>query len=83
MGTYRSAQALVVIRHTSGLNNLYFSDETGAYYSLSLYNIVLDPQNGLDLELVSDTSFLMGKIFTNGTKLAISQKFVSSGILAM
>ena len=53
MGIYRSAQVLVVIRHTSGLDNLYFSDETGTYYSLSLYNIILDVQNGLDLELVS------------------------------
>ena len=53
MGTYRSAQAFVVVRHTSRIDNLYFSDETGTYYSLSLDNIVLDEQNGLDLDLVS------------------------------
>ena len=55
MGTYRSAQAFVVVRHTSGVDNLYFSDETGTFYSLSLDNIVLDVNSGLDLDLVSLT----------------------------
>lgn len=53
MDTYRSAQAYVVVRHTSGLDNLYLSDETGTYYSLSLVNIVLDTNSGLDFEPVS------------------------------
>jgi len=52
--TYRSAQAYVVVRHTSGLDNLYLSDETGTYYSLSLVDIVLNLNSGLDFELVSD-----------------------------
>ena len=53
MGTYRSAQAFVVVRHTGGVDNLYFSDETGTYYSLSLDNIALNVNRGLDLYLVS------------------------------
>ena len=52
VGSYRSAQALVIVRHTSGVDNLYLSDETGTYYSLSLDTIVLDEQQGLDLELI-------------------------------
>ena len=52
VGSYRSAQALVIVRHTSGVDNLYLSDETGTYYSLSLDTIVLDGQQGLDLELI-------------------------------
>ena len=52
VGSYRSAQALVIVRHTSGVDNLYLSDETGTFYSLSLDNIVLDDQSGLDLELI-------------------------------
>ena len=53
VGSYRSAQALVLVRHSSGVDNLYLSDETGTYYSLSLDNIVLDVQNGVDLELIN------------------------------
>ena len=53
VGSYRSAQALVIVRHTSGLDNLYLSDETGTYYSLSLDRLVLVEQNGIDLELIS------------------------------
>ena len=68
VGTYRSAQVFVVVRHTSGLDNLYFSDETGTYYSLSLDNIVLDEQNGLDLELIKSM---------NGTFIANQLQYIS------
>ena len=50
--SYRSAQAVVIVEHSSGMNNLYMSDETGTFYSLSLDDVVIN--NGyLDLELVS------------------------------
>ena len=68
VGSYRSAQALVIVRHTSGVDNLYLSDETGTYYSLSLDNIVLDVQNGVDLELIDSM---------NGTFIA--NQYVNGG----
>jgi len=52
VGSYRSAQAIVIVRHTSGVDNVYLSDETGVYYFLSLHNIVLDG-NQLDFSIVS------------------------------
>ena len=54
MGSYRSVQAIVVVEHNSGIDNVYLSDETGTYFTLSLDNVVLDPNDGLDFELVSD-----------------------------
>ena len=45
-------QALVVVDHASGQNNLYLSDLTGVYFSLSLPDIVTG-DSGLDLEKVS------------------------------
>ena len=45
-------QALVIVQHTSGRFNLYLSDITGVYFSLSLADIVIT-QRGIDLELVS------------------------------
>ena len=45
-------QALVIVQHTSGCFNLYLSDITGVFFSLSLADIVISRQ-GIDLELVS------------------------------
>jgi hypothetical protein len=45
-------QALVIVQHTSGRYNLYLSDITGVFFSLSLADIVISRQ-GIDLELVS------------------------------
>jgi len=53
VGSYRSAQAIVVVEHSSGIDNVYLSDDSGTYYTLSLDNVVLDPDQGLDFELVS------------------------------
>ena len=58
VGSYRSAQAIVVIEHNSGVNNVYLSDDTATYYTLSLGDVVLvqDQDQGsfdLDFELVS------------------------------
>ena len=50
--SYRSAQAVVIVQHSSGVNNLYLSDESGTYYSLSLEDIV-KIDNHLDIEFVS------------------------------
>ena len=40
MTSHRSSQALVIIEHEN-INNLYLSDETGIYYSLSLENLAV------------------------------------------
>lgn len=45
-------QALVIVEHTNGQFNLYLSEETGLYYSLSLPNIVYN-KGVIDLEIVS------------------------------
>lgn len=45
-------QALVVIEHTSGQFNLYLSDASAVYFSLSLPDIS-HTRNAVDLELVS------------------------------
>jgi len=50
--SYRSAQAVVVVEHSSRMNNLYMSDETGTFYSLSLDDVIIT-KGYLDLELVS------------------------------
>ena len=44
-------QALVIVDHEGGFFNLYLSDESGVYYSLSLRDLVID-RYGIDLELV-------------------------------
>ena len=38
-GSHRSSQSLVIVRHDSGYN-LYLSDVTGTYYTLSLEDLV-------------------------------------------
>ena len=43
-------QALVIVEHDGGFYNLYLSDESGVYYSLSLRDIVII--NAVDLEMV-------------------------------
>ena len=52
MSHINSLQALVIVEHASSLYNLYLSDITGVYFSLSLPDIVLDLAAGLDLEQV-------------------------------
>ena len=53
MGSYRSSQGLVIVEHLRQYN-LYLSDETGVYYSLSLDNVVVDDFSGaIDIILVS------------------------------
>ncbi len=44
-------QALVIVEHESGQNNLYLSDEEGVYFSLSVPDLVLE-NNVPDLEVV-------------------------------
>jgi hypothetical protein len=46
-------QASVIVEHLSGQFNLYLSDLTGVYFSLSLPDIVYDNRTGTDLQLVS------------------------------
>ena len=56
MTSHRSSQALVIIEHEN-VYNLYLSDETGIYYSLSLEDIMVEVKNiqlqdyTVDLEL--------------------------------
>ena len=45
-------QALVIVEHAGGFYNLYLSDESGVYYSLSLRDLVIDSDYNIDLELV-------------------------------
>ena len=47
-------QALVIVEHEGDFYNLYLSDESGIYYSLSLRDIVIEttPNLQVDLELV-------------------------------
>ena len=48
-------QALVIVEHAGGFYNLYLSDESGLYFSLSLNDIVIEALYGrwqIDLELV-------------------------------
>jgi len=64
VGSYRSAQAIVVVEHNSGVNNVYLSDDSAEYYTLSLDSVWLvpDQERGgfyLDFELVSDSSEAM------------------------
>ena len=48
-------QALVIVEHAGGFFNLYLSDESGVYYSLSLRDLVIDSDYNIDLELVLRT----------------------------
>ena len=48
----------MVVEHVSGQYNLYLSDITGVYFSLSLPDIVND-NNRFDLELVSQLKALI------------------------
>ncbi len=52
MSHINQQQALVIVEHSSTQFNLYLSDVTGVYYSLSLPDIVNDG-TAFDLELVS------------------------------
>ena len=55
-------QALVIVEHTNGKFNLYLSEETGLYYSLSLPDIVYN--NGvIDLEIVSFFNLKLKALF--------------------
>ncbi|CAI8046683.1 VPS10 domain-containing receptor SorCS1, partial [Geodia barretti] len=45
-------QALVIVEHAGGFYNLYLSDESGVYYSLSLRDLVIDSDYNIDLELI-------------------------------
>ena len=47
-------QALVIVEHEGDFYNLYLSDESGIFYSLSLRDIVIEtrPNLQIDLELV-------------------------------
>ena len=48
-------QALVIVEHAEGYYNLYLSDESGLFFSLSLRDIVVETLYGrwqIDLELV-------------------------------
>ena len=51
--TSNGLQALIIIQHEGGFYNLYISDQTGVYYSLSLRDIVVDG-NTIDLETVRE-----------------------------
>ena len=57
--SHRSSQALVIIEHEN-VYNLYLSDETGIYYSLSLEDIVVKVNDiqlqdyTVDLKIVSN-----------------------------
>ena len=54
VATINEAQALVIIEHEGDFYNLYLSDDSGIFYSLSLRDLVIeeDPLQ-IDLELVS------------------------------
>ena len=54
-------QALVIVRHAGSFYNLYLSDESGVYYSLSLRDIVLTQGQYIhvDLELVTNICILV------------------------
>lgn len=52
VASLNAMQALVIVEHTNGQFNLYLSEETGLYYSLSLPNIVYN-KGVIDLEIVS------------------------------
>ena len=49
-------QAIVIVEHLSTQFNLYISDVTGVYFTLSLPDIVTE-SSGIDLELVNHSFF--------------------------
>ena len=52
-------QALVIVEHASGKYNLYLSDITGEYFSLSLEDlVVVGNRRTIDLEVVSTSIML-------------------------
>ena len=54
-------QALVIVDHAAGFYNLYLSDESGLYFSLSLTDIVIETLYNrwqIDLELVRYAPYL-------------------------
>ena len=53
MSHIQEKQALVIVKHEGGFYNLYLSEETGVYYSLSLRDIVVE--EAVDLEMVRST----------------------------
>ena len=53
VASHRSSQALVIIEHENTYN-LYLSDETGVYYSLSLENLAVKATSSVDLIVVSN-----------------------------
>ena len=53
----------MIVEHASSLYNLYLSDITGVYFSLSLPDIVLEPAVGLDLEQVDRFESLPFSLF--------------------
>ena len=59
VASIRSLQALVVIRHTDNIYNLYMSEEQGVLYYQALSDIQVDHPSGggyfIDLELVSSS----------------------------
>ena len=56
VGHINELQALVIVEHVSGQFNLYLSDITGVYFSLSLEDLVVVENRGIDLERVSNLS---------------------------
>lgn len=64
--SHRSSQALVIIEHENAYN-LYLSDETGIYYSLSLEDIVVEVN---DIRLRDYTVDLRVIDSINGTMMA-------------
>ena len=70
-------QALVLVEHASGVFNLYLSDITGVYFSLSLPDIVTS-ENGIsfDLELVCTIIIRTYiDIIINAPKISNSMKY--------
>lgn len=59
VGSHRGSQSLLIVDHDTHFN-LYLSDETGTYYSLSLEDLVVEIYNpsagffAVDLEIVSN-----------------------------
>lgn len=49
-------QALVIVQHDGEFHNLYLSDETGIFFSLSLQDIVIT-QRAIDLQKASHLSY--------------------------
>ena len=61
MAHINELQALVIIQHNGGFYNLYLSDLSGVYFSLSLRDIVVEGRNTVDLELVREGEGVGGR----------------------